>query len=464
MRILFIIHDHAKSQNDFPLGVAYLISALREAGWENKDIDVYNMDVYHYQPGQLHDFLKRRQYDLVGIGAIAGYWQYRQVMALCEAINSLKNRPLVVLGGHMPSPEPAYFMRKTGADFVVMGEGEIVFTNMVKRLSENGSPHDLKGIAYWQGDKVIVNHRERLIKDLDAVPFPAWDKFPMEHYVLKQRFSTSGAERTLPVLSSRGCLYKCSFCYRMDKGYRMRSIDSVIEEVKKLVKDYNLNKISFRDELLMATAKRAYMLAERILKENINIKFDIDGRLNAVTPEVLDVLRRAGCIYINYGVESLDQEVLHNINKKQTIEEIIRGVELTVKAGINPGLNVVYGNIGDNEQTIQKTVDFLLKYNTYAEIRTLKPVTPYPGCELYHKAIELGLLEDCADFYENKHVNSDLLTVNFTEMTEEKFYETLYKANEVLIRDHFNHVTESAIRAHQKLYFEKDASFRGVRV
>jgi radical SAM superfamily enzyme YgiQ (UPF0313 family) len=323
---------------------------------------------------------------------------------------------------------------------------------------------DLKGLAFWSAGKVQVNPREKPIADLDSIPFPAWRKFPMENYALKSRFPIRWAHRILPVVSSRGCAYRCAFCYRMEKGYRMRSLDSVMEEVGQLITDYRLQGICFRDELLMITPQRAIEFGERIMKEGFKIAFEIDGRLNAVTPEVLDILKRAGCVYINYGVESLDQDVLNNMHKQQTVEEIIKGVELTVAAGINPGLNVIYGNVGDNAATAQKTVDFLLKYNTYAEMRTLKPVTPYPGSALYYQAMEQGLLKDCEDFYENKHLNSDLLTVNFTALSDQEVYEVLNRSNTVLLKDHFRHLEEQSLEAHRRLYFEGDTSFRGVRV
>ena len=108
-------------------------------------------------------------------------------------------------------------------------------------------------------------------------------------------------------------------------------------------------------------------------------------------------------------------------------------------------------------------VDFLKKYNTYGELRTLKPVTPYPGSELYNMAIKNGLIKDCEDFYENKHLNSDRLSCNFTDMSDEEFYNVMLEANVHLIKDHFEHVSENYIEAYKRLYFENDLTFRGVR-
>lgn len=463
MKTTFLIYDNDKAENDFPLGIAYLVSSMRQAGLDDADIDIYHMDIFHYSDDQLYDYLNRGQFDVVCIGMIAGYWQFKQLKRMFAAIDRLKKRPVTILGGFMFSPEPEYFMRKFGADYVVIGEGEAILPPLMSRIAEGRDGEGVPSVAWWQGDKVVVNERAKAIKDLDTIPFPAWDKFPMEAYVTKGRLPGVRAPRTMPVLSSRGCPYTCSFCYRLEKGYRMRSLDNLMEECHRAIKDYHLNCLSFRDELLMVSEKRAIEFAERIIKEKLNVKFDIDGRLRVAKPEVLRLLREAGCVYINYGVESLDQDVLDNMNKFQTIDEIIAGVEATRDADIHSGLNVIFGNVGDNRETAMKTVEFLRKYDTYGEFRTLKPVTPYPGAPLYRLAVEKGLLKDCADFYENKHLNSDRMVCNFTDMSDEEFYQVLWDANTMLIDDYYTHKRQAVLDAHHRLYFENDYSFRGVR-
>lgn len=461
MRILFVIYDNDSQINDFPLGVAYLISMLNKNGY--KDITVYNQDIYHYPEEHLTHFLDKNHFDIAGVGTIGGYYQYKKLRSICKAINNSKDRPLVVLGGHGPSPEPEYFMRVTKSDFTVIGEGEIPLINLLKQISGAKKYNEVKGIAYWDNNKVIINEREKPIKDLESIPLPAYEYFPIEAYAVYRPAGTVGSVRTMPVLTCRGCMYKCNFCYRMEKGYRMRTIDSIIEEIKQLQRDYFISFIRFRDELLMATEERVTQLCERLLREKIKIQFDCNGRLNTAKPDVIRLMKKAGCVYINYGIESLDQNVLNLMNKHQTVEEIIGGIKATVDAGINPGFNILFNNIGDNAETLKKGVDFLLKYNTYSEIRTVKPVTPYPGSDLYYYAIDKGLLSGPEDFYEKKHLNSDLLAVNFTGMTDKEVYKLLYDCNKILLDDHYEHLKTMAIDAHRRLYFEKDCSFRGVR-
>jgi anaerobic magnesium-protoporphyrin IX monomethyl ester cyclase len=134
-----------------------------------------------------------------------------------------------------------------------------------------------------------------------------------------------------------------------------------------------------------------------------------------------------------------------------------------LESGISPGFNIIFGNIGETAESLKLGVDFLLKYDDHAQLRTIRPVTPYPGSPLYYYAIENGLLKDCQDFYENKHMNSDLLSVNFTNLTDEEFHKILFEANKTLINHYYSAKLQTTLRSAEKLYLEKNVSFRGFR-
>jgi len=460
MKMLFVIYDNESYMTYFPLGIAYLASVLRQRGHE---ICIYNQDVYHYPEEHLVDYLKENHFDVIGVGVVAGYYQYRKLLELSQAINSVRDRPFYVIGGYGPSPEPEFFLRKTQANAVVIGEGEIVLTNLLDALATQRSLSTVRGIAYWEGERVAVNQRERLIEDVDSIPMPAWDLFPMDYYTLIREPCVKPTERIFQVLTGRGCPYSCNFCYRMDPGVRIRSPESIIEEMRMLKKDYGVTYFFFSDDLLMTSKRRTIEFCEKVIRSNLNIHFLCNGRLNHAVPEVLNVMKRAGCRFINYGIESLDEEALQRMNKKLTVEQTIKGIENTIDVGIHPGLNIIFGNIGENADSLKKGVEFLLKYNTYAQLRTIRPVTPYPGCPLYYYAIEKGLLEGPEDFYERKHLNSDLLAVNFTGLPDEEFHQLLFEANKVLIEDYFETQKRTYIDTARKLYLEKDVTFRGFR-
>ncbi len=460
MKILFVVYDNESFLTYFPMGIAYLVSAAIKAGYE---VGVYDQNIYHLPEAHLVEYLKKHRFDVVGVGMVAGYHQYKKLLKISKAINSSPNRPFYVLGGYMPSPDPEFFLKKMNADAVVIGEGEVSFVNLLKALSSNRSLSTVKGIAYKEGDSIVTNEREKPIENINDIDFPSWDSFNMEYYTLLRNPEIKRTQRCLQVVASRGCKFSCTFCYRMDEGLRIRSPENIIEELKKLKTDYHVDYIEFTDEMLASSEKKMANFAEALLKSGLNIKFYINGRLNYASLGLLKLLKKAGCVYINYGIESLDPKVLKNIKKGLTTGQIIRGIENTIKAGIHPGFNIIFGNVGDNKDTLKKSVDFLLKYNTYAELRTIRPVTPYPGCPLFYDAIKKGLLKDTQDFYENKHKNSDLLSVNFTELSDEEFYQSLFEVNEILIKDYFDKLTIGNINDFKRLYFDKDFSFRGPR-
>lgn len=454
------MYDNDGYMHSFPLGVAYIAAVLLKAGYQVK---IYNQDVHHNPDNHLREYLDKNRFDVIGLGFIAGYYQYRKILNLSKEINHSKNRPFFVIGGHGPSPEPKFFLEKTGADVAVLGEGEDTIVELLAAVESRTSLKNIKGIAFKDGSSVVVNERRPLIKDIDSIPLPAHHLFPIEYYRLLRAPHIASSEFSLNVISGRGCPFTCAFCYRLDTGLRIRSNESIIEEIKFLKSKYGIGYITFADELLMSSVERTASLCEALIKSALKIKWYCSGRLNYAKPELLKLMKRAGCVYISYGIEAMDNEVLKKMKKGLTTNIITEGIVETLKAGISPGFNIIFGNIGDNKETLNKGVEFLIKHDDGADLRTIRPVTPYPGSPLYYYAIEKGLLRDCVDFYEDKHVNSDILAVNFTELSDDEFTMALWEANDRLIKNYYKNKLALVLDETKKLYGEKDATFRGYR-
>jgi anaerobic magnesium-protoporphyrin IX monomethyl ester cyclase len=460
MRVLLVIYDNDDYIHWFPIGMASISAVLIRHGY---DVEIYNQDMHHYPESHLQQYLDNNKYDVIGLSFIGGYYQYRKALKVSESINRSKNRPFFIIGGHGPTPEPEYFLKKTGADAIVMGEGETTILELMEALKNKGTLHQVNGLAFRQDNQVITNAPRPLIDDINTIPFPEYRLFPIEYYRLLRMPHCRKSDFVMPLLSGRGCTFKCNFCYRMDEGFRPRSNESIIEEIKLLKRDYGITYVAFADELLMSSKERTISLCNDFIKYKIDIKWDCNGRLNYARKETLELMKKAGCVFINYGIEAMDDQILINMNKALTTKQIIKGIDATIEAGMSPGLNIIFGNIGENRETLWKGVEFLLRYDDGAQMRTIRPVTPYPGSPLYEYAIERGLLRDCEDFYENKHINSDLLAVNFTDMSDDEFHKSLFEANSVLLENYFNKLKASYQVQMKNLYFECDASFRGFR-
>lgn len=459
MNILLIVYDNGSHISHFPVGLGYLAAIAAK----EHNVVIYNQDIHHYPDSHLTRYIDNHDFDFVGLSFIGGYYQYRKAIAISQAVNRAKKRPFYALGGHGPAPEPEFFLKKMEADAVCIGEGEVTFQELLAALKNKTPLKDVKGIAFREGGNVTINPRRELIADIDALPFPAYGTFPMEHYRLNLFARMDRTEFSMAMLSGRGCPFECNFCYRMDKGFRPRSNESIIEEIKLLNRDYGITYIAFFDELLMSSVSRVESFCRDLIKSKLNIKWDANGRLNYARPDLLRLMRRAGCVFLNYGIECMDDAVLKRMHKALTVKQIVRGIEATLAAGISPGLNIIFGNHGENRETLGKGVAFLKTYDDGAQLRTIRPVTPYPGCELYYDAIRMGKLKDCEDFYENKHTNSDLLAVNFTELSDDEFHDALYQANDELLANSLERQRKQQKEILKSLYVDRDASFRGFR-
>jgi len=464
-RVLFIIHDLYQEDNHLPLSVAYMGAVLKKQGVE---VEVYCQDVFHYSNQELAKHLENNTYDLIGIGFLAARFT-ETVVDLCSVIQRSKKDAWLVLGGQGPSPIPDYILKRTDANMVVIGEAEETIVELLRCKIEGGDLSQIKGIAFKDGEEIIVNERRKPIAKLDSIPFPEWSLFPMDKYTTcLTLFRKEKRDKLLGMLTSRGCINRCTFCYRMEKGIRFRSIDSVVEEMKILKKRYGVNYFHLQDELFIASKKRVFEFHDALKKNKLSIKFTSNARVDIFDQEVAVCLNECGCQFLNFGMESSDQKVLDLMNKNTTVEQNIKAAVIAKKVGIGLGLNFIWGNIGDSEESLKNNVKLIKEYNTYDQLRTIRPVTPYPGCDLYYEALKRGHLSGPEDFF-NKFKNSDLLLVNFTDIPEKTFYRLLFDANKELILNHFSHTTkdmkgaQTLINNFHDLYFGSKTTFRGAR-
>lgn len=463
MKILMVVYDNASYTTSFPMGLAYLAAAARNAGHQ---VSVYQQDIFHWPDEYLTEYLDQHDYDVVEVSVIGGYYQYHKLLSLSKAINASQNRSQFkyIIGGHGPAADPEYYLRKAGTDAVGIGEGEITFVELMEAFEGKRTMESVDGIAFIDDTGKYIKTKPRtLIQNIDEIAWPAYDLFDMTYYPMFKYPNMLPNERSMSILSGRGCIFTCNFCYRLDKGFRPRNAKSIIAEIEFLKKKYNITYIAFMDELLMSSRKRTIELCQAFIDANINVHWLCNGRLNFADIDVLEKMKEAGCVFINYGIESLDDKTLEVMHKHLTREMIIQGVENTLKVGISPGLNIIYGNINEPLEAIDDAVEFLLKYDDHAQLRTIRPVTPYPGSELFDYAVEHGLLKDTADFYENKHTNSDLIAVNFTKYSDSVVYQKLYEANMRLIKRYLEVQAEGYERVCKSLYYEKNTEFRGFR-
>jgi len=433
--VLFVVHDNHTTWNHIPLGPAYLASVLRNQG---HNVDFFCQDVTHASNGELAKHLKENKYDMIGLGFIAAKYS-TIVRDVAKTIQDNKGDAKFVLGGHCPTAVPEYTLKDTKADAVLLGEAEKIVTPVLESIIQTHSIPDIPGIVTNKNGKITNNGRIKPIKNLDSIPFPAWDLLPIDEYADNFRFiGADEDDRTLSLITTRGCIGNCSFCYRMEKGIRGRSIENIVDEMEILQDRFNISYFMFQDEMFLPNRGRVKEFSESINKRlKKPHKYICIARAElAQDPNTLEMLKDSGCCFVNLGIESLDQEVLDTLGKRVTVEQNLIATENVIASGIAPGLNVIWGLPRDTEESLQKIVDYLIKYDPCSQLRTIRPPIPYPGAPLYYQSVASGDLSGPGDFFD-KFTNTQRFVVNFTGIPEREAYDMMLAANKTLVHNFY---------------------------
>ncbi|MEE8400896.1 MAG: radical SAM protein [Candidatus Hydrothermarchaeaceae archaeon] len=355
MRILLIHPKFPYRGRDlFPLGLGYLASAVRDIS----EITVIDENLEEFSIERV----RRINPDIIGITATTP--SFPRAMQIVEALRGTDAK--IVLGGthatFMPD-EPL----NSGADIVVRGEGEATFRDIVE-----GRPmEDINGISWSDDGKIVHNPDRELALDLDALPFPAHEFFPVDKYGI------------MSIVTSRGCPFSCSYCSAArfwERRVRYRSPKNVVEELKEIV-DLGFNLIRFMDSTFTLDKKRAMEICALIKEEVPNISWSCETRADAVDDELLEALADACCTLICIGVDSACDDVLDKNGRKMDTLALKTAFERIRKHKLRSRAYVTFGLIGETRKSVEETVKFL--HGTMPDQVLLSLATAYPGTELW---------------------------------------------------------------------------------
>ncbi len=432
MKILLInppIREWAKP-NCFPSGLGYLSSVLLSAGYE---VEVLDINGYRYSRQEVEARVEASDADVFGVGGLITVYGY--IKWLTQVVKRYHPDKTVIAGGSSATSIPRTFLECTKADIAVTGEGELTLPELMHALRDGGNLEGLHGIWYKDGNGEIMARPSRpAIKDLDAIPFPAWDLFPMDIYLgnpvgapnirkWNDGGSSNDAPLTMNILPSRGCPYQCIYCYHdfMGVKYRHRSAQNILDEIVSLVDRYGVNYIHFTDDDFVINRKHVMKFCDLIIESGLNIQWGSSGRVNLMTEELLAKMAAAGCVWIGYGIESGSQKMLDVMKKQVTVEQARKAIELARKYISQVDCSFMMGTPGETRETIMETVEFCKEMDLAPEVIFF--ATPYPGTELYDIARERGLIEDEEKFVLNLWEQGEKITVNFSELSDEELFE-----------------------------------------
>lgn len=430
-RILLINALSPSGDKEFNLGLGYIAASLKKS---NIQVRVLCDDLYAYEDIALIRAIKEGGEKIVGISSM--YASFLRVIHFVQLIKSYNPDIKVILGGFLPSASPEFVLNKSHADFACIGPGEETIVKIVEAIYDNQIYDSIPNIAYRDGAVVTITKKEQLcLETLKDIDWPLWEAFPIERYLLSPTYYPfESKDRVFNIITARGCPYSCNFCYN-PSPYFQRDLDDVLNEMEYLIKHYKVNGFYIEDDLLMVSKDRILSFCNKITQRGIKIKYTITGRFNIIDEDILYALKQTGCITIFYGAESGNQKILDNMNKKITLEQIYRGVELTRKNDIFCRMGFMFGQPHETRETLKDTISLIknLAYGCYEE-RYLYGCIPFPGSALFDFCIKNGLLKDDNDFFNRFNFNGRILSqlpVNMTDIKDDVNL-LLYQANEQL--------------------------------
>jgi len=384
MRVLLLSTPHPLEESPLPpLSLSYLASVLIQEGIEVKILDFL---VTQYHPRKLRRELEEYRPQLVGATCVTlNYPTARRMLKVCKAFDP---HIFTVIGGpHVTFALEETLLQSPWIDAIVIGEGERTLVELVRAVEEDKDIHQVPGIAFADGDMVVKTPSQVRIENLDQLPLPARELLPMA------RYRALGTPCT--VITSRGCPYRCIFCsgHRMfGPKVRFRSPGLVVDEIEKIQRDFGLAKINIVDDTFTLNHHHARAVCEEMLRRNLKIKWSVFARVDKISEDLARLMKRAGCEWILFGVESADEGILKTIRKGITLDEVRRGVKIAAEADINVFNSFIFGLPGESWDTALKSMAFGDElYHKYGAKYGFHILSPLPGTELYERAKDYGI-------------------------------------------------------------------------
>jgi len=364
-----------------PLGLLYIAKILEKEG---DDVAILDFSCEAFDEHKMIEAVKIA--DVVGMTVLS--FSLENSIELVNITKRVKPQIKVIIGGPHCSLFPRKALEETQADICVQGDGELIITDIKRALEGEIAFSEISGIYYRENDVIRNGMPFQVVKDLDAVPFPARHLVKKYHYGSQYNPKIRKEEFT-SIITSRGCPFNCKFCSRNSvsmKTYRMRSIKSILEELKD-IKNNGYRYVAFVDDSLLSNKKQIEELFDGIIKEKLDLKFVITAaRVDSADEKLFRKMKKAGVTHIQYGLESGNQDVLDFYNKNTTLDKIKYAVNLSHKIGFFNMGSFILGAPFETKEHFERTVNFAktlpLDSVSFVALKYM------PGSELWCEAVE----------------------------------------------------------------------------
>lgn len=389
-----------------PLNLAYIAAVAENNGHMVKIVDGEAEDL---PTAKILERINEFKPDIIGMTATTPF--FHVVVKLAEAIKGFnKSIPIAIGGAHITILQKEDF--NLCFDYAFLGEAEESWAQFLDRYGSGKDMSDIKGLLYRKGDEVVCTGLSEPIKNIDSIPYPARHLLKLDKYNIG---TLKGVKNFTTIMTTRGCPFECIFCSTKVFGSRIRrrSLDSVMDEIKSIIYNFNIKHFTFLDDTLTLDRNYILQLCKRIQAEDFSITFDGSTRANLVDDELIAEMAKAGLIRISFGLESVDPRIRKIIKKEVPLESYQKANQITNKYGIETLNSVMLGLPGETAETVESTLGYL-RNARHIQQANLSIATPYPGTELYRMAKEgqhgLRLLTE--DFSRYRRYGSAVMEVN----------------------------------------------------
>jgi len=382
----FYPENPSPTEKDFLIDKENVLYSRSQA--QKKYLNVLDQD-NHYIWNEIQEVLNQYKPDLVGLSVLTP--EVGSALKISSIAKKLLHKCTIVWGGVHPTFCPENTIKLQPVDFVVIGEGEQLICDLITAIQSHEDPSTKPGIISKNTNKFASLNSLSLINELDSIPFPARDKswFP-------NRFSPVAMGS---IMHSRGCPWRCGFCSSRlfwHKKVRFRSAENVLEEIQHIQSEYNIRLFTFWDDAFTADRSMTERLCEAIISQNMKIGWRTATRLDLLDDRMLKLMKRAGCMQLELGIESGSHRMLQLIQKDIDLEEVPEIIDRVQRYGMACGVFMMAGFPDETYEDIRKTHKFIQRIKP-AEV-VLNIFDPMPGSQQYERAIELGLLPENPDF------------------------------------------------------------------
>ncbi|MFQ5560414.1 MAG: B12-binding domain-containing radical SAM protein [Nitrospinota bacterium] len=332
--------------------------------------------------------------EVVGLTALTG-GQILRCLKISEYVKKHNPRTSVVWGGVFSTYFPHMVLENSWVDFVVLNEGEQTLQELLTALEGSKNYKDIRGLAYKENGKITENPRREFL-DMDTLPMPAWHLIDVPKYI--EKLGLSYNERPLNIATTRGCPFRCKFCYNTNfnlRTWRKRSPELVLKEISLLYEKYGINHLVFHDDLFTVDKKRALRISKMVREKEFKLSWTVTHRANQFDPKFLSELRKMGRLLLRVGAESGSAEMLNSIYKDITVESMLKAAKVAREAGVDVIYSFVMGWPGETEEHLKETIGLMFKLQEVNPDVSFYPLwiyIPYPGTPLYEEALKRGFI------------------------------------------------------------------------